>query len=114
MIACLAPSDTYWEDNLSTLEYASKTKQISNQVAVNEDPKNRLIRLLRERVLFLEHQLAELTVSPVFSQVNCPFLRSSRTQYSAQSYFIDLFARADTASESSSWSTSSGSSPSAP
>lgn len=69
MIACLAPSDAYWEDNLSTLEYASKTKQISNQVAVNEDPKNRLIRLLRERVAFLEHQLAALTVSPVFSQV---------------------------------------------
>eukprot|EP00899_Mesostigma_viride_P023509 jgi/Mesvir1/4342/Mv06227-RA.1 len=58
MVACVAPSDKYFEDNLSTLEYGSKAKNISNTLVVNEDPKTRLIRELRERVKFLEAQLA--------------------------------------------------------
>eukprot|EP00195_Chlamydomonas_chlamydogama_P000098 CAMPEP_0202918878 /NCGR_PEP_ID=MMETSP1392-20130828/74439_1 /ASSEMBLY_ACC=CAM_ASM_000868 /TAXON_ID=225041 /ORGANISM="Chlamydomonas chlamydogama, Strain SAG 11-48b" /LENGTH=371 /DNA_ID=CAMNT_0049612047 /DNA_START=68 /DNA_END=1180 /DNA_ORIENTATION=- len=60
MIACLAPVDTFYEENLSTLDYASRTKRITNQVAVNEDPKTKLIRELRAEVAFLRHQLAVL------------------------------------------------------
>jgi hypothetical protein len=58
MIACLAPSDYYMEENLSTLNYASLAKRISNTASVNEDPKTRLIRLLRKQVKFLKEQLA--------------------------------------------------------
>ena len=32
MVACLAPVDTYYEENLSTLEYASRAARITNQV----------------------------------------------------------------------------------
>jgi hypothetical protein len=90
MVACLAPVDQFFEENLSTLEYASKAARITNQVreplcsrglqplwlsavllptpmfscflafifllfqiAVNEDPKTRLIRELRAEVAFL-------------------------------------------------------------
>jgi hypothetical protein len=34
MIACLAPVDLFYEENLSTLEYASKAARITNQVGL--------------------------------------------------------------------------------
>ncbi len=58
MIACVAPSDHYYEENLSTLNYASLAKRISNTATVNEDPKTRLIRQLRKQIKFLKEQLA--------------------------------------------------------
>ena len=38
MVACLAPSDKYFEENLSTLQYASKASLISNLPKRNIDP----------------------------------------------------------------------------
>ena len=35
MVACLAPVDTYYEENLSTLEYASRAARITNQVGIH-------------------------------------------------------------------------------
>jgi hypothetical protein len=58
MIACLAPVDTFYEENLSTLEYARQAGRITNQVTMNEDPRTRLIRELRAEVAFLREQLA--------------------------------------------------------
>ena len=57
MIACLSSSDRYYEENLSTLEYASLAARITNRVVVNEDPRTRLIRELRQEVAFLRSQL---------------------------------------------------------
>lgn len=57
MIACIAPSDDYVEENISTLDYASRAARITNKVALNEDPKTRIIRELREEVAFLRQQL---------------------------------------------------------
>lgn len=39
MLACLSPSDRYLEENLSTLNYASRASQISNLPTRNVDPK---------------------------------------------------------------------------
>ena len=58
MIACLSPSDVYAEENLSTLNYAGLTKQISNNASINEDPKTALIRKLRAEVKMLRALLA--------------------------------------------------------
>ncbi|KAG1655965.1 hypothetical protein FOA52_009392 [Chlamydomonas sp. UWO 241] len=58
MIACLAPVDTFYEENLSTLEYARQAGRITNQITMNEDPRTRLIRELRAEVAFLREQLA--------------------------------------------------------
>uniref|UniRef100_A0A061SPL9 Kinesin-like protein n=1 Tax=Tetraselmis sp. GSL018 TaxID=582737 RepID=A0A061SPL9_9CHLO len=58
MLACITPSDEFTEDTLSTLEYSSRAKAITNTLVVNEDPKNRLIRELRQQVAFLQDQLA--------------------------------------------------------
>jgi kinesin family protein 4/21/27 len=43
MVACLSPSDTYIEENLSTLAYASKASTIHNKPVRNEDPKQKII-----------------------------------------------------------------------
>ena len=43
MIACLAPSDLYSEENISTLNYAARAAKISNVVHINTDPKSKKI-----------------------------------------------------------------------
>jgi Kinesin-like protein len=41
MIACLSPVDDYLEENISTLEYATKAGCISNEPVKNVDPKTK-------------------------------------------------------------------------
>ena len=47
MLACLNPCDQHVEENLSTLNYASKASYISNKPIMNVDPKTRLIEELK-------------------------------------------------------------------
>ena len=49
MIACLSPSDIFYEENLSTLAYATKASCISNDPIKNLDPKTKLVKELRVR-----------------------------------------------------------------
>ena len=65
MVACLAPVDTFYEENLSTLDYASRAARITNQVALNEDAKTKLVRELRAEVAFLRQQLAAVQLQGV-------------------------------------------------
>jgi kinesin family protein 4/21/27 len=58
MIACLAPSDQFTEENISTLNYATKASFISNLPTKNEDPKMRLVNELKDKVARLEKELA--------------------------------------------------------
>lgn len=50
MIACLSPSDSYIDENISTLNYATKASFISNEPVKNEDPKIRLINELKQKI----------------------------------------------------------------
>lgn len=59
MIACLSPSDAHFDENLSTLVYASKAQCIANKPTKNEDPKTILIHGLRLEVEALRRQLAQ-------------------------------------------------------
>ena len=43
MIACLAPSDQYSEENISTLNYAARAAKIRNAPFINTDPKSKKI-----------------------------------------------------------------------
>lgn len=58
MIACLSPSDSFLEENISTLNYATKASFISNIPTKNEDPKMRMVNELKEKVARLERELA--------------------------------------------------------
>ena len=57
MIACLSPSNHYIEENISTLNYATKASFISNIPTKNEDPKMKIVSELREKVQRLEKEL---------------------------------------------------------
>lgn len=59
MIACLNPCDAYIEENLSTLQYASKASFISNKPVRNDDPKSRLIEELKLQNKLLTEELAK-------------------------------------------------------
>lgn len=50
MLACLAPADKYYEDNLSTLQYAAQAALIRGEPVINLDPKDRLIAELTQQL----------------------------------------------------------------
>uniref|UniRef100_T1ISP8 Kinesin-like protein n=1 Tax=Strigamia maritima TaxID=126957 RepID=T1ISP8_STRMM len=47
MVAAISPADINYEETLSTLRYADRTKQIKTVATVNEDPTEKLIRDLK-------------------------------------------------------------------
>ncbi|XP_039571241.1 kinesin-like protein KIF1C [Passer montanus] len=57
MIAALSPADCSYEETLSTLRYADRTKRIRCHAVINEDPNARLIRELRREVARLRRLL---------------------------------------------------------
>eukprot|EP00095_Tigriopus_kingsejongensis_P012568 snap_masked-scaffold257_size234952-processed-gene-1.13 protein:Tk12568 transcript:snap_masked-scaffold257_size234952-processed-gene-1.13-mRNA-1 annotation:"kinesin-like protein kif17" len=59
MIACLSPSDTNYEETLSTLKYAHNTKFINNKPVVNieKNPKDALIKDLQNEIRTLRNRL---------------------------------------------------------
>merc|ERR1719506_1228426 len=59
MLACLSPSDGNFDDNLSTLQYATKARSIRNAPQVNMDPKSALIMRLQEEVGNLRRRLRD-------------------------------------------------------
>ena len=50
MIACLSPSDRYLEENISTLNYATKTSNIANAPIINIDPKILIINEQKKKI----------------------------------------------------------------
>ena len=59
MIACLSPSDRFMEENLSTLQYASKASQISNIPTKNIDPKLSMLADQKRKITDLEKELRQ-------------------------------------------------------
>jgi len=52
MIAGLSPSDKHIDENISTLNYATKAAYISNMPIKNQDPKTKVILQLRVLVIY--------------------------------------------------------------
>lgn len=50
-----------YEETLSTLRYADRAKKIQNKAVINEDPKDKTLRLLKEENNELKKQLEELS-----------------------------------------------------
>eukprot|EP01012_Entosiphon_sulcatum_P066689 TRINITY_DN9605_c0_g1_i2.p1 TRINITY_DN9605_c0_g1~~TRINITY_DN9605_c0_g1_i2.p1 ORF type:complete len:898 (-),score=194.55 TRINITY_DN9605_c0_g1_i2:1588-4281(-) len=57
MIATLSPHADNFEESLSTLRYAERAKKIESKAVVNEDPKARQIRELKEEIERLRSQM---------------------------------------------------------
>eukprot|EP00768_Dysnectes_brevis_P006574 gnl/Dysnectes_brevis/5232_a7431_603.p1 GENE.gnl/Dysnectes_brevis/5232_a7431_603~~gnl/Dysnectes_brevis/5232_a7431_603.p1 ORF type:complete len:626 (-),score=229.63 gnl/Dysnectes_brevis/5232_a7431_603:147-1907(-) len=58
MIANISPASSSCEESISTLKYADRAKQIKNKPKVNEDPKDAMLRQMREQIKALEDKLA--------------------------------------------------------
>jgi hypothetical protein len=61
MIACISPSDNYFDENISTLSYANKTSYISNEPIKNVDPKTKVINDLKGEINELRKELRNAT-----------------------------------------------------
>lgn len=57
MVACLHPSDQYFEENKMTLDYAALALQISNKPVKNDDPLTKQIQELKGTVKLLTMEL---------------------------------------------------------
>jgi len=57
MVATISPSSGNYNETLSTLRYASNAKQIVNTVKINEDPNDKIIRVLRDEINLLRSRL---------------------------------------------------------
>lgn len=51
MIACISPSDRFFEESVSTLNYATRAANISNIPVKNIDPKIKIINELKVKFL---------------------------------------------------------------
>jgi kinesin family protein 3/17 len=60
MIATLSPASYNYDESLSTLRYANRTKNIKNKPKVNEDPKDALLREFQEEIKKLKEQLEKM------------------------------------------------------
>lgn len=58
LIACLSPYDMHYEENVSTLRYASQAKFIENKPVVNVDPVHLKINSMKKEILMLKERLA--------------------------------------------------------
>ncbi|OTF70202.1 Kinesin-like protein [Euroglyphus maynei] len=59
LIACVGPAKVNLEETISTLRFASTTKNIKNKPIINEDSKDALLRRFEEQVKELRAQLEE-------------------------------------------------------
>lgn len=57
MVACVTPSDLFYEENVSTLNYATRASYIANAPKKNVDPKIREILELKKKNGLLELEL---------------------------------------------------------
>lgn len=72
MIACISPSDASYDENLSTLVYASKAQCIANRPTKNEDPKTAMVHELQQEVESLRRQLSQAHATILSFQQTMP------------------------------------------
>ncbi|XP_075906177.1 kinesin-like protein KIF28 isoform X2 [Nelusetta ayraudi] len=60
MLATLSPADICYEESLSTLRYAERTKRIQNRAVINESPTERLVKELKAENTRLLQRLSRL------------------------------------------------------
>lgn len=80
MIATISPSSGNFNESLSTLRYASNAKQIINTVKINEDPNDKIIRVLRDEINLLRNKLTTKRESGVLNSPEIRFLREELKQ----------------------------------
>eukprot|EP00899_Mesostigma_viride_P010009 jgi/Mesvir1/19009/Mv12777-RA.1 len=77
MIASVSPAVADRQETLSTLRYANRAKRIHNRPVVNEDPREMLIRALRDEVTSLRNFIQGLANEGAFSGLGAGGSRGS-------------------------------------
>ena len=62
MIATISPASINYSETLNTLRYAYNAKQIVNVVKVNEDPNDKIIRVLKDEITILRDKLKSINL----------------------------------------------------
>ena len=57
MIAWIAPTDVFYDENISTLTYATKTTTIANEPVKNIDPKSKVLKRMQNEINKLTEEL---------------------------------------------------------
>lgn len=57
LIACISPDNSSFDETLNTLRFSQRTKKIKNDVKINEDPKDALLRKYRQQIDELREKL---------------------------------------------------------
>lgn len=61
MISCINPVESSLPETVSTLRYASRAKKIVNKARIQEDPKDALMKAMRQQIDALQEQLDKQT-----------------------------------------------------
>ena len=59
MIACVSPSESNYEETLTSIKYASRARNIKNKPIVNRDANSMIIEALRNQVTSLQAEVGE-------------------------------------------------------
>jgi len=91
MIACVSPSKSNEQETLSTLNYASRAKNIKNKISINQDFEAMEAGQLRKQIQFLKEQLAfALKSNPSGSTEDLKSqIASLQSQLSSQTFQIE-------------------------
>ncbi|XP_072363261.1 kinesin-like protein KIF28 [Scyliorhinus torazame] len=84
MIATVSPADICYEETLSTLRYAERTKNIQNKAVINENPTERLILELRAENVKLRSTITKIRKSGQWVEDEMKELRRSLAENELQ------------------------------
>jgi len=70
MLATISPAAINYSESLSTLRYAYNAKQIVNNVKINEDPNDKIIRILKSEIDILREKLKNSSGTATSAEVN--------------------------------------------
>ncbi|KAG5864914.1 hypothetical protein JTB14_016917 [Gonioctena quinquepunctata] len=70
MVATVSPSSACYSETVNTLRFGQRAKNIISRPVVNEDPKEKTIRVLRAEIFRLKELLSVLQISPQIQMNN--------------------------------------------
>lgn len=88
MIACVTPSDNYYEENVSTLNYATRASYIANAPQKNIDPRMKEIQELK-----IKNQLLQLELKNANKHIE--YLTSLIPNQNLKTFGSGMFAPGD-------------------
>ncbi|KAG5890145.1 hypothetical protein JTB14_010163 [Gonioctena quinquepunctata] len=81
MVATVSPSSACYSETVNTLRFGQRAKNIISRPVVNEDPKEKTIRVLRAEIFRLKELLSVLQISPQIQMNNTINVATTNANY---------------------------------